>query len=54
MIDPANQGIANQLAELGRRSQPVLAFLPRRHAINRWLGAARQLLVREPTEQIAA
>jgi predicted Zn-dependent protease len=54
MIDPAHPGIANQLEDLGQRGQPVLAFLPRRHLINRWLGIARHLLVREPGDQIAA
>jgi tetratricopeptide (TPR) repeat protein len=46
MIDPGHLGIAAELAQLGVRGQPVLAFLPRRHMINRWLGAIRQIAVR--------
>jgi Flp pilus assembly protein TadD len=41
MIDPANQRILDDLAELGVRRQPPLGFLPRRHIINRWLGVFR-------------
>ena len=46
MIDPANTAIADELHRLGLRTSPVLQFLPRRHALNRWLGAARHVLAR--------
>jgi len=42
LIDPGNAEIAGELARLGVRRQPVLAFLPRRHALNRWLGRLRR------------
>ena len=59
MIDPGNQSIELLLEELGPRSAPMLAFLPRRHLLNRWLGSARHALTRsgrltelpEPTTQ---
>ena len=41
MIDPANEEIASQLGQLGRRRPPVLGFLRRNHLVNRWLGALR-------------
>lgn len=41
MIDPAHAAILQALRELGDRSPPVLGFLPRRHPVNRWLGAVR-------------
>jgi tetratricopeptide (TPR) repeat protein len=41
MIDPANQRIADLLAQLGERRSQVLGFLPRRHPLNRLLGRAR-------------
>ena len=41
MIDPANAGLAQDLARLGRRRLPVLQFLPRNHPVNRWLGRMR-------------
>lgn len=44
MIDPADPRIASAFSELGRRNPPVLRFLPRRHPINRWLGAARHFV----------
>jgi len=46
MIDPANPSIRELYGELGFRSQPVLRFLPRRHVLNRWLGSARAVFVR--------
>jgi len=46
MIDPANVSIACELRSLGLRESPVLQFLPRRHALNRWLGAARHVIAR--------
>jgi tetratricopeptide (TPR) repeat protein len=46
MIDPGNQTISTALRELGDRMSPVLNFLPRRHPVNRWLGAARHVLAR--------
>lgn len=41
MIDPGNARIVEALKHLGDRRSPVLRFLPRRHPLNRWLGAAR-------------
>ncbi len=38
MIDPGNQDIRQELLRLGCRRRQVLAFLPRRHPLNRWLG----------------
>lgn len=38
MIDPANAAIREALAQLGVRRRPVLAFLRRRHVLNRWIG----------------
>ncbi len=45
MIDPANPAIHGLFDQLGARSEPVLRFLPRRHLLNRWLGAARSALM---------
>ena len=44
MIDPADLRIAEAFVALGRRNPPVLRFLPRRHLVNRWLGAARHFV----------
>jgi tetratricopeptide (TPR) repeat protein len=44
MIDPANAEILGDLHALGVRRNPVLAFLPRRHFLNRWLGRLRKHL----------
>ena len=41
MIDPANDGLSRDLDVLGRRREPVLQFLPRRHVVNRLLGRLR-------------
>lgn len=41
MIDPGNEAIAENLRTLGVRRHPVLAFLRRRHPMNRWLGRLR-------------
>lgn len=41
MIDPAHAVLRSELEILGRRQQPVLTFLPRRHLLNRWLGRMR-------------
>jgi Flp pilus assembly protein TadD len=41
MIDPGNLVIAHELQALGVRQKPPLRFLPRRHTLNRWLGALR-------------
>ena len=43
MIDPANEAIAKEFEQLGRRSTPPLRFLPRNHRVNRWLGSARAI-----------
>ena len=42
MIDPSNDTIREEVARLGRRQQPVLRFLPRRHPLNRLLGRVRR------------
>jgi len=46
MIDPSNEALAQAMVDLGARIPPVLAFLPRRHPVNRWLGHARSRLFR--------
>lgn len=46
MIDPASPEVEALFDHLGFRSQPVLRFLPRRHLLNRWLGTARSVFVR--------
>lgn len=46
MIDPASEPLSRAMVDLGARIPPVLAFLPRRHLLNRWLGHARSRLVR--------
>ena len=46
MIDPATLEAQAFFSQLGRRSPPVLRFLPRRHLLNRWLGSVRSVFVR--------
>jgi len=41
MIDPSDEAIAEDLQRLGVRRHPMLAFLRRRHPMNRWLGRLR-------------
>jgi tetratricopeptide (TPR) repeat protein len=41
MLDPTHGPILEEFARLGQRSRPVLRFLPRDHALNRWLGHLR-------------
>jgi len=50
MIDPGNLMIAQELQMLGIRQKPPLRFLPRRHTLNRWLGALRGHLPAPPPE----
>jgi tetratricopeptide (TPR) repeat protein len=38
MVDPQNQRVRRQLAELGIRRRPPIRSLPRSHVLNRWLG----------------
>jgi tetratricopeptide (TPR) repeat protein len=38
MIDPSSAPIREALGRLGVRRRPVLAFLRRRHVLNRWFG----------------
>ncbi len=45
MIDPANEALSRAMGQMGARHSPILAFLPRRHLLNRWLGRARSRLV---------
>lgn len=40
-LDPEHKPSLELLAELGRRRSPFLRFLPREHALNRWLGRLR-------------
>jgi len=44
MIDPSHREILDMLRDLGDRAAPVLGFLPRRHPVNRWLGAVRHVI----------
>jgi hypothetical protein len=44
MIDPGHGEILAMLRDLGDRASPVLGFLPRRHPVNRWLGAVRHVI----------
>jgi len=46
MIDPGDETIGRLLEELGERRAPVLSILPRRHVLNRLLGALRARLSR--------
>lgn len=48
MIDPGNGEMIHDLYHLGQRKSPVLAFLPRRHPMNRMLGQLRRIWVRSP------
>ena len=45
MIDPDHEVIRQTLVELGRRRPAVIAFLPRRHWLNRVLGSVRGALL---------
>ena len=54
MIDPSNEALRHAMRDLGARVEPVLAFLPRRHPINRWLGHARTRLHRLGGAALAA
>ncbi len=45
-VDSTHEGLSALRSELGERRRPVLSFLPRRHAVNRWLGMARHRLLR--------
>lgn len=44
MIDPGQEEIKGELQMLGLRRPPVVSFLPRRHPVNRHLGAVRSLI----------
>lgn len=41
MIDPGHAGLQELTRSLGRRRLPIVPFLPRRHPVNRALGAVR-------------
>lgn len=45
MIDPGHDGIQKSISSLGKRGLPIVPFLPRRHPVNRALGAARSRVV---------
>jgi tetratricopeptide (TPR) repeat protein len=47
MIDPGHAGMCEELRRLGVRRAPLLSFLPRRHAFNRWLGRLRHRKVQD-------
>jgi tetratricopeptide (TPR) repeat protein len=46
MVDPENELLQSQLAELGVRRRPPLPFLPRSHRANRLLGRLHARFVR--------
>ncbi len=48
-LDPRHAESLALHAELGRRRDPVLSFLSREHAINRFLGQLRHGLKKSPT-----
>lgn len=43
-VDATHAGLQELLADLGKRRSPMVPFLPRRHALNRWLGRVRHQL----------
>ena len=47
-LHPRHPGLVEALRRLGFRRKPVLAFLPRGHAVNRVLGHLRASMVRRP------
>ena len=52
MIDPANGAMNGDLLRLGQRKDPVLSFLPRRHAVNRWLGRMRGIVGKPEADEL--
>ena len=44
-IDPADTDLLRLKKQLGERRSPVLGFLPRHHAVNRYLGRLRHRLL---------
>lgn len=48
-VDSGHEGLMALRSKLGQRRPPVLSFLPRNHALNRWLGMARHRLLRRNT-----
>lgn len=50
-VDSTHDWLSDLRVELGERMPPVLSFLPRRHAFNRWLGKARHRLLRRHKTQ---
>ncbi len=44
-VDSTHDGLVALRSELGERRRPVLSFLPRQHALNRWLGMARHRML---------
>lgn len=47
MVDPLDATLLLEWRRLGVRRRPVLPFLPRRHLVNRFLGRARGMVVRD-------
>jgi tetratricopeptide (TPR) repeat protein len=47
MVDPRDATLLLEWRRLGVRRRPVLPFLPRRHLVNRILGRARGMVVRD-------
>jgi len=45
MIDPEHDEIQKSISSLGNRGLPLVPFLPRRHPVNRALGAARSRVI---------
>lgn len=50
-IDAADAELLELKDQLGDRRQPVLAFLPRHHAVNRYLGRLRHRLLGSPASR---
>ncbi len=44
-VDSSHEGLLSLRSELGERRPPVLAFLSRKHPLNRWLGMARHRML---------
>ena len=50
MIDPECGAIGAELRQLGVRHRPVLGFLRRQNALNRWFGLLRRRLRQEDSD----
>jgi len=52
MIDPGSAAMQRELRELGTLARPSLAFLPRRHPVNRVIGRLRRWWTSDEPEAI--